>query len=194
VGTVLLVLLLAVVLYGIFLYNRLVSARNAYRNAFAQIDVQLTRRYDLIPNLVETAKAYMQHERATLEAVISARNSAVAGLRAAAARPGDAAAVQELAGAENQLSGALGRLFALAEAYPDLKANQTMMQLSEELTSTENRVAFARQAYNDAVMDYNNRREMFPDSVVAGFGTFTAAELLEIESQEKRAVPRVTFG
>ena len=193
-GTVLLVLLLAVVLYGIFLYNRLVSARNAYRNAFAQIDVQLTRRYDLIPNLVETAKAYMQHERATLEAVISARNSAVAGLRAAAARPGDAAAVQELAGAESQLSGALGRLFALAEAYPDLKANQTMMQLSEELTSTENRVAFARQAYNDAVMDYNNRREMFPDSVVAGFGKFTAAELLEIESQEKRAVPKVTFG
>ena len=193
-GTILLVLLLAVVLYGIFIYNRLVSARNAYRNAFAQIDVQLTRRYDLIPNLVETAKAYMQHERATLEAVISARNSAVAGLRAAAAKPGDAAAVQELAGAENQLSGALGRLFALAEAYPDLKANQTMMQLSEELTSTENRVAFARQAYNDAVMDYNNRREMFPDSVVAGFGTFTAAELLEIESQEKRAVPKVTFG
>jgi LemA protein len=194
VGTVLLVLLLAVALYGIFIYNRLVSARNAYRNSFAQIDVQLTRRYDLIPNLVETAKAYMQHERATLEAVISARNSAVAGLRAAAARPGDAAAVQELAGAENQLSGALGRLFALAEAYPDLKANQTMMQLSEELTSTENRVAFARQAYNDAVMDYNNRREMFPDSVVAGFGKFTAAELLEIESQEKRAVPKVTFG
>jgi LemA protein len=194
VGTVLLVLLLAVALYGVFIYNRLVSARNAYRNAFAQIDVQLTRRYDLIPNLVETAKAYMQHERATLEAVIAARNFAVAGLRAAAARPGDAAAVQELAGAENQLSGALGRLFALAEAYPDLKANQTMMQLSEELTSTENRVAFARQAYNDAVMDYNNRREMFPDSVVAGFGKFSAAELLEIESQDKRAVPKVTFG
>jgi LemA protein len=193
-GIVVLVLVLALVIYGISIYNRLVSGRNGYKNAFAQIDVQLTRRYDLIPNLVETAKAYMQHERTTLEAVIAARNSAVAGLRSAAADPGNAAAVQALAGADNQLTDALGRLFALAEAYPDLKANQTMMQLSEELTSTENRVAFARQAYNDAVMTYNNRREMFPDRIVAGYGGFAPAELLDIETPDKRAVPKVSFG
>jgi LemA protein len=193
-GLVILILLAVLVFYGVSLYNRLVSGRNAYKNAFAQIDVQLTRRYDLIPNLVETAKAYMQHERSTLEAVIAARNTAVSGLRAAAADPGNPAAVQQLAGAENALSGALGRLFALAEAYPDLKANQTMMQLSEELTSTENKVAFARQAYNDAVMSYNNSRETFPGNIVAGFGNFPAAELLEIESQDKRAVPKVSFG
>jgi LemA protein len=190
------------VVFGIFIasalvfvsiYNRLVGGRNAYKNAFAQIDVQLTRRHDLIPNLVETAKGYIKHERETLEGVIAARNSAVSGLRNAAANPGDPAAVQQLAGAENALSGALGRLFALAEAYPDLKANQNMMQLSEELTSTENKVAFARQAFNDAVMNYNNAREMFPNSIVAGMFAFWPAQLLEIESPEKRAVPQVKF-
>ncbi len=194
VGWITLLVLVIIVFYGVGIYNRLISARNGYKNAFAQIDVQLTRRYDLIPNLVETAKAYMQHERSTLEAVITARNTAVSGLKAAAANPGDAAAVQQLAGAENQLSGALGKLFALAEAYPDLKANQTMMQLSEELTSTENKVAFARQGYNDAVMSYNNSREMFPNSFVAGLGDFPPAQLLQIESQEKRSVPKVSFS
>jgi len=149
---IVLIVLVLVVFFFIGQYNRLVTARNAFKNAFAQIDVQLTRRYDLIPNLVETAKGYMKHERETLEAVIQARNSALAGLKAAASNPGDAAAVAQLSGAETQLGGALGRLFALAEAYPDLKANQNMMKLSEELTSTENKVAFARQAYNDAVM------------------------------------------
>ncbi len=185
--------LVALVAYFVSLYNGLVTARNAYKNAFAQIDVQLTRRYDLIPNLVETARAYMKHERETLEAVIAARNSAVSGLKTAAADPGNAAAVQQLAGAELQLGGALGRLFALAEAYPDLKANQNMMQLNEELSSTENKVAFARQAYNDAVMFYNNSREMFPSSVVAGWGSFLPAQLLQIESVEKRSVPKVSF-
>ena len=179
--------------FFISIYNRLVGSRNAYKNAFAQIDVQLTRRHDLIPNLVETAKGYMKHERETLEAVITARNAAVTGLKNAAANPADPKAVQQLAGAENALSGALGRLFALAEAYPDLKANQNMMQVSEELTSTENKVAFARQAFNDAVMTYNNTREMFPNSVVAGMFAFWPAQLLEIESQEKRAVPVVKF-
>jgi LemA protein len=193
-GWVVVILLVVGVLFLVGLYNRLVTARNGYRNAFAQIDVQLTRRYDLIPNLVETAKGYLNHERGTLEAVISARNQALGGLRAAAAKPGDAAAVQQLAGAEAQLNGALGRLFALAEAYPDLKANQTMMQLSEELTSTENKVAFARQAYNDAVMAYNNDRETFPGSWVAGWGNFQPAELLAIEAPEKRTVPKVSFS
>jgi LemA protein len=185
-----------IVLIAIFfvsIYNRLVGGRNAYKNAFAQIDVQLTRRHDLIPNLVETAKGYMKHERETLEAVITARNAAVTGLKNAAANPGDPNAVQQLSGAENALSGALGRLFALAEAYPDLKANQNMMQLSEELTSTENKVAFARQAFNDAVMSYNNSREMFPNSIVAGMFSFLPAQLLEIESPEKRVVPVVKF-
>jgi LemA protein len=190
------IILGVVVLLGFFfvsIYNRLVAGRNAYKNAFAQIDVQLTRRHDLIPNLVETAKGYMKHERETLEAVISARNAAVSGLKNAAANPGDPNAVQQLAGAENVLTGALGRLFALAEAYPDLKANQNMMQLSEELTSTENKVAFARQAYNDSVMTYNNSREMFPSSIVANSFAFHPAQLLEIESPEKRAVPQVKF-
>jgi LemA protein len=182
-----------IAIFFVSIYNRLVSGRNAYKNAFAQIDVQLTRRHDLIPNLVEVAKGYIKHERETLEAVISARNAAVSGLRAASANPGDPNAVQQLAGAENALSGALGRLFAVAEAYPDLKANQTMMQLSEELTSTENKVAFARQAFNDAVMNYNNAREMFPNSVVAGMFSFWPAQLLEIEAAEKRAVPKVSF-
>ncbi len=189
------VIAIAVLLAGVLigLYNGLVTARNAYKNAFAQIDVQLTRRHDLIPNLVETVKGYLAHERNTLEAVINARNTAVAGLKAAAANPGDPAAVQQLAGAENALSGALGKLFALAEAYPDLKANRNMMQLSEELTTTENKVAFARQAYNDSVMGYNNRREVFPSSIVAGMFTFLPAQLLEIESPQKREVPAVSF-
>jgi LemA protein len=185
--------LIAIALFFVSIYNRLVGGRNAYKNAFAQIDVQLTRRHDLIPNLVETAKGYIKHERETLEAVIAARNSAVSGLKRAAANPGDPASVQQLAGAEAQLNGALGRLFAVAEAYPDLKANQNMMQLSEELTSTENKVAFARQAFNDAVMSYNNQREMFPNSIVAGMFMFAPAQLLEIESPEKRAVPQVKF-
>lgn len=185
-----------IVLIAIFfvsIYNKLVGGRNAYKNAFAQIDVQLTRRHDLIPNLVETAKGYMKHERETLEAVIKARNVAVSGLKTAAANPGDPNAVQQLSGAENALNASLGRLFALAEAYPDLKANQNMMQLSEELTSTENKVAFARQAFNDAVMTYNNGREMFPNSIVANMFSFLPAQLLEIESPEKRAVPVVKF-
>jgi LemA protein len=186
-------LVVLLVLFLISVYNRLVAARNAYKNAFAQIDVQLTRRYDLIPILVETAKGYLKHERETLESVIRARNAAVAGLQAAAANPGNPAAIQQLSGAEAALSGALGRLFAVAEAYPDLKANQNMMQLSEELTSTENKVAFARQAYNDSVMQYNTAREVFPNNFVAGMFRFEAAELLEIESAEKRAAPRVSF-
>jgi LemA protein len=190
---VLLGLIVLLVLFLIGVYNRLVAARNAYKNAFSQIDVQLTRRYDLIPNLVETAKGYIKHERETLEAVIRARNSAVTGLRAAAQSPGDPAALQQLAGAESALSGALGRLFAVAEAYPDLKANQNMMQLSEELTTTENKVAFARQAFNDAVMSYNTTREVFPNSIVANAFGFGAAQLLEIESPQKREVPKVSF-
>jgi LemA protein len=187
------VVVVAAILFVISLYNRLVGARNSYKNAFAQIDVQLTRRYDLIPNLVETAKGYMKHERETLEAVISARNAAKSGLQAAAANPGDAAAMATLTGAENTLGASLGRLFALAEAYPDLKANQNMMQLSEELTSTENKVAFARQAYNDAVMSYNNQREMFPGSIIAGMFNFAAAQLLELARPEAREAPKVSF-
>ena len=192
-GWILLLIIVLLALFAIGIYNGLVTARNAYKNAFAQIDVQLTRRHDLIPNLVETAKGYLAHERQTLEAVISARNAAVSGLKAAAANPGDPTAVQQLAGAENALTGALGRLFALAEAYPDLKANTTMMQLSEELTTTENKVAFARQAYNDSVMGYNNKREMFPGSIVANMFAFQPAQLLEIESAARREVPKVAF-
>ena len=190
---VLLVIIVVVVLFLVSTYNGLVTARNAFKNAFAQIDVQLTRRYDLIPNLVEIAKGYMKHERETLEAVIAARNGAVSGLKAAAANPADATAVQQLSGAEAQLGGALGRLFALSEAYPDLKANQTMMQLSEELTSTENKVAFARQAYNDAVMSYNNHREVFPASMVAGMFGFQPAQQLDIAKPEAREAPKVSF-
>jgi LemA protein len=190
---VILVLIVLAVFFFIGQYNRLVQARNAFKNAFAQIDVQLTRRYDLIPNLVETVKGYIKHERETLEAVIKARNSALSGLKAASADPGNAAAVAQLSGAEAQLGGALGRMFALAEAYPDLKANQNMMQLSEELTSTENKVSFARQAYNDAVMSYNNAREMFPSSVVAGMFNFAPAQLLDIAKPEAREAPKVSF-
>jgi len=190
---VILALIVIVVLYFVGTYNGLVTARNAFKNAFAQIDVQLTRRYDLIPNLVETVKGYIKHERETLEAVIKARNSAVTGLKAAAANPADAGAVAQLQGAEAQLGSALGRLFALSEAYPDLKANQNMMQLSEELTSTENKVAFARQAYNDAVMSYNNAREVFPSSIVAGMFNFAPAQMLEAAKPEAREAPKVSF-
>ena len=194
VGLVLVAVLVVLVVWAVSAYNGLVGGRNAYKNAFAQIDVQLQRRYDLIPNLVETAKGYIKHERETLEAVIAARGAAMAGLKAASANPGDPNAMQALSGAEGQLTGALGRLFAVAEAYPDLKANQNMMQLSEELTSTENKVAFARQAYNDFVMGYNNRREMFPGSIVANAFAFQPAALLEIENVANRAAPKVSFG
>ncbi len=193
-GWIFLGLLIALLVLAIGMYNRLIMLRNRIKNAFAQIDVQLTRRHDLIPNLVETVKGYIKHERETLEAVIQARNTAVAGLRAAAADPTSAAALEKLSGAEGALSGALGRLFALSEAYPDLKANQNMMQLTEELSSTENRVAFARQAYNDSVMDYNIARETFPSSIVANAFRFTPAAQLEIEDVAKRAVPRVSFS
>jgi LemA protein len=192
-GWIILGLIVAAVFFAISIYNRLVSGRNQFKNAFAQIDVQLTRRHDLIPNLVETAKGYMKHERETLEAVITARNTAVAGLKNAARDPSDPEAMKQLAQAEQGLSGALGRLFALSESYPDLKANQNMMQLSEELTTTENKVAFARQAYNDSVMQYNTLRESFPNNFFAGWFNFLAAELLEIEDETKREAPQVSF-
>ncbi|MET0327672.1 MAG: LemA family protein [Luteimonas sp.] len=196
---ILLVLFLVVVgglaLWGVGIYNGLITARNAYKNAFAQIDVQLQRRFDLIPNLVETVKGYMQHERETLEAVTQARNLAQAGLSAAKADPGDAAAMAQLAQSQGALNSALGRLLAVSEAYPDLKASQNMMQLTEELTSTENKVAFARQAYNDSVMAYNNKREVFPSSVLAGMFNFKEAALLDIPADraEVRDVPKVSF-
>lgn len=176
------------------MYNKLVTYRNQYKNAYAQIDVQLKRRYDLIPNLVETAKGYMKHESGTLEAVIAARNSAMAAAKVAAGNPGDPTAMQALAGAETALGGAMGRIFALAEAYPDLKANQNMMQLTEELTSTENRIAFSRQAYNDSVTTYNTVRETFPSVMIAGMFNFGPAELLQsTESAEERKAPKVSF-
>jgi LemA protein len=188
-------IIVAAVLWLIAIYNRLVALRNRFKNAFAQIDVQLKRRYDLVPNLVETAKGYIKHERATLEAVIAARSSAQSANQRAAADPANAEAMKGLAAAEAGLSGALGRLFALSEAYPDLKANQTMMQLSEELTSTENKIAFARQAYNDAVMGYNTAVQSFPDNFVAGFGGFKDATLLEAtESAEERKPVKVSLG
>ena len=190
---VLLGLLVVAAFWAVGIYNGLVTGRNAYKNAFAQIDVQLTRRYDLIPNLVEVAKGYMAHERETLEAVIKARAAAVSGLAAAKADPGDAQAMQSLANADQGLTGALGRLMVVSEQYPDLKANQNMMQLSEELTSTENRVAFARQAFNDSVMAYNNRREVFPSNILAGMFNFAPAALLEIEDPIKREAPKVSF-
>ncbi len=192
-GWITLAIILALVFFAISVYNRLVAGRNRYKNAFAQIDVQLTRRHDLIPNLVETAKGYMSHERETLEAVINARNLAVSGLKAAAKDPTDPEAMKNLSQAEQGLSGALGRLFALSEAYPDLKANENMMQLSEELTTTENKVAFSRQAYNDSVMSYNTLRESFPNNFFAGWFSFLAAELLELEDEEAREAPKVSF-
>ena len=193
---ILLAILVSLAFWAVGIYNGLVTARNAFRNAFAQIDVQLQRRFDLIPNLVETAKGYIKHERETLEAVIAARSAAMSGLAAAKASPGDPAAMAELASSQGLLNGALGRLMAVAEAYPDLKANQNMMQLSEELTSTENKVAFARQAFNDSVMGYNNRREVFPSSAVAGMFQFAPAALLEIPAADQaqvRAAPKVQF-
>ena len=185
----------ALALWAMGIYNGLVTSRNGWKNAFAQIDVQLQRRFDLIPNLVETAKAYMGHERDTLEAVIAARSAAQSGLAAAKAHPGDADAMAQLAASQGQLNGVLGRLLAVAEAYPDLKANQNMMQLTEELSSTENRVAFARQAYNDAVMAYNNKREVFPSSVVAGAFNFAPAALLDIPADKAQVheAPKVQF-
>ena len=185
----------ALALWAMGIYNGLVTSRNGWKNAFAQIDVQLQRRFDLIPNLVETAKAYMGHERDTLEAVIAARSAAQSGLAAAKAHPGDADAMAQLAASQGQLNGVLGRLLAVAEAYPDLKANQNMMQLTEELSSTENRVAFARQAYNDSVMAYNNRREVFPSSVLAGAFNFAPAALLDIpaDKAQVREAPKVQF-
>jgi len=186
-------IVLLIVVYAIRLYNNLVTLRNRFKNAFSQIDVQLVRRYDLIPNLVETAKGYMKHEREALEAVIFARGQAISAEKRAAAAPGDFQAMKGLASAETALGGALGRLFALAEAYPDLKANQTMMQLSEEITSTENRIAFSRQAFNDAVTFYNTAREVFPSSLIAGSFDFAKASLLEIKEKE-REVPRISFS
>ena len=185
----------ALALWAVGIYNGLITARNSFKNAFAQIDVQLQRRFDLIPNLVETVKGYMTHERETLEAVTQARTMAQAGLSAAKADPGDPAAMAQLAQSQGMLNSALGRLLAVSEAYPDLKASQNMMQLTEELTSTENRVAFARQAYNDSVMAYNNRREVFPSSVVAGMFNFKEAALLDIPADraEVREAPKVTF-
>ena len=193
-GWILLIIAVLVIVFFIMIYNGLVTARNGYKNAFSQIDVQLQRRHDLIPNLVETAKGYIKHERETLEAVIAARNQAVAGLKGAQANPGDPQAMQALQGAEGLLTGAMSRFMALAEAYPDLKANQNMMQLTEELSSTENRVAFARQAYNDSVMAYNNRREIFPNSIIAGSFNFTPAQMLQLESPEARLAPKVSFS
>jgi len=183
---------LAVIVIG--MYNKLVTLRNRFKNAYAQIDVQLKRRYDLIPNLVETAKGYLSHERETLEAVITARNAASAANNGAAANPGDPGAMMQLASAEGMLGSALGRLFALSEAYPDLKANTTMMSLMEELTSTENKVSFARQAYNDAVMAYNTQREVFPSSIVASTFNFAAAEFFAIEEPQEREAPKVSFS
>lgn len=193
---IVLAIVVGLALWAMGIYNGLVTARNAFRNAFAQIDVQLQRRFDLIPNLVETAKAYMGHERETLEAVIAARSAAQAGLAAAKANPGDPGAMAGLAAAQGQLNAGLGRLLAVAEAYPELKANQNMMQLTEELTSTENKVAFARQAFNDAVMNYNNRREVFPNSIFAGMFGFQPATLLEIPADRQaqvREAPKVQF-
>jgi LemA protein len=190
---IILVVLAALVFFVVSMYNRLVSLRNRFKNAFAQIDVQLKRRYDLIPNIVETAKAYMSHERETLEAVIAARNSAAQAEQRVAGDPTDVAAMQQLSGAERGLAGAMTRFFALSEAYPDLKSDANMRQLTEELTSTENRIAFARQAYNDSVTSYNTARETFPSSVLAGSFGFEAAPLLVIENEAARAAPRVSF-
>jgi LemA protein len=190
------VLLVFVVVLGLWVagnYNSLVTLRNRFKNAFAQIDVQLKRRYDLIPNLVEVAKGYLKHERETLEAVIAARNTAYAASKAAAANPADAAAMKSLLGAESGLAGAMSRLMVVAEQYPDLKANQNMMQLTEEMTSTENKISFARQAYNDSVMVYNTTRESFPTNLIAGMFNFAEAQLFQIENATEREAPKVKF-
>jgi LemA protein len=190
------VLLLVAIVLGLWvagIYNSLVSLRNRFKNAFAQIDVQLKRRYDLIPNLVEVAKGYMKHESGTLEAVIKARNVAYAASQAAAANPADAGAMKSLLGAETGLAGAMSRLMVVSEQYPDLKANQNMMQLTEEMTSTENKISFARQAYNDSVMTYNTTRESFPTNVLAGMFNFTEAQLFQIENTAERVAPQVKF-
>ena len=190
---IVLAILAALLLWAVAVYNGLVQMRNRFKNAFAQIDVQLKRRYDLIPNLVETAKGYLAHERGTLEAVITARNQAAAAAKAAAAAPADGAAVRALSGAENVLRGTLDRLMLVVEQYPDLKANQTMLQLQEEITSTENRIAFARQAYNDEVMAYNTKREIFPDTLIASTFNFAAAQPFELEVAAERQAPQVRF-
>ena len=191
IGIGVVLLLLAVFVVGA--YNGLVTLRNRYKNAYAQIDVQLKRRYDLIPNLVETAKGYLKHERETLENVTKARNLAYGAAQAAAANPGDAAAVKSLISAESGLTGALSRLMAVSEQYPDLKANQNMMQVSEELTSTENKISFARQAYNDSVMTFNTKREVFPTNILAGMFNFGPAELFVIDKPEQKEAPKVSF-
>lgn len=190
---ILFVLALFLAIYVIGGYNGLVTLRNRFKNAFAQIDVQLKRRYDLIPNLVETAKGYMAHERGTLDEVIAARNNASAANIKAAANPGDPTAMKELGSAETALTGTLGRLFAVAEAYPNLKANEEMMQVMENLTSTENKVSYARQAYNDSVMFYNTARERFPTNIIANTFNFTAAELFVVDKPEEKAAPKVSF-
>lgn len=192
-GLIILGVIIVIAVWLIAMYNGLVRLRNRYKNAWAQIDVQLKRRYDLIPNLVETAKGYLKHEREVLENVIKARNQAVSASTAVASNPGDPQAMHQLTSAEAGLTGAVGKLFALAEAYPDLKANQTMGQLMEELTSTENKVAFSRQAYNDAVMNYNTSRESFPNSIIAGAFGFGPAELFEVTAPQEREAPRVSF-
>jgi len=191
VGVVVVALILVALIAGI--YNKLVALRNRYKNGYAQIDVQLKRRYDLIPNLVETAKGYMAHERGTLEAVTQARNIAYGAAKAAAENPGDAATMKNLGTAETGLGGALSRLMMVSEQYPDLKANQNMMQLTEELTSTENKISFARQAYNDSVMTYNTNRETFPNNLIAGMFNFVAAELFVIDKAEEKEAPKVKF-
>ena len=190
------VLLLVAVVLGLWvagIYNSLVTLRNRFKNAFAQIDVQLKRRYDLIPNLVEVAKGYMKHESGTLEAVIKARNVAYAASQAAAANPADVGAVKNLLSAETGLAGAMSRLMVVSEQYPDLKANQNMMQLTEEMTSTENKISFARQAYNDSVMVYNTQRESFPTNILAGMFNFTEAQLFQIDNAAERSAPQVKF-
>ncbi|MEJ2108613.1 MAG: LemA family protein [Acidobacteriota bacterium] len=191
---VLFAIALIVLIWGVAIYNSLVALRNRFKNAFAQIDVQLKRRYDLIPNLVEVAKGYLQHERETLERVIQARNQAMNANQKAAQDPANADAMKGLVGAEGLLGGALGRLMVVVEQYPDLKANQNMMQLTEELTSTENKIAFARQAYNDSVMVYNTRREIFPDRIIASTFNFQAAELFEVKDDAVREAPKVSFS
>ena len=196
-GSIVLIVIVVVIVLGILffvaIYNKLIQLKNRFKNAFAQIDVQLKRRYDLIPNLVETAKGYMKHEREVLESVIKARNQASSAMEKASADPGNSEAIQGLIGAESALSGTLGRLFALVEAYPDLKANQNMMQLSEELTATENKVSFARQAFNDAVMAYNTAREVFPNNIVANMFAFKEAQLFEIKVEAEKEAPKVSF-